>query len=269
MLVISWNINGLRSRFGELKQLVAVYDPDFVCLQKVRCDFGSGQFDLEGYRTLHTDMDSGKWSGVVTYAKIPTDVGARAKPISIPERVDTPELSIDGHLQVFLCSGFALVNAYAPFSNPVLEGAVQFRRKWDEKFREFIRRLSAQMPIVACGDLNVVHTIKDTCDKRLERQRPCFYKWERDNFDLLLTEADLVDVYREINPDDVVPTFYGNYRHTGIGNRIDYFLISRPLLRCVAASDILTDFGTGQSVPIVLDLNPDASALPPGHITQL
>ncbi len=37
MYIVSWNINGLKSRFDELKQLVNSYNPDFVCLQKVRC----------------------------------------------------------------------------------------------------------------------------------------------------------------------------------------------------------------------------------------
>lgn len=152
-----------------------------------------------------------------------------------------------------------------PFNNPTLADAEQIRKAWDAQFRSFIKELSAETPIVICGDLNVVHTINDTCEERLEHQRPCFYKWERDNFDLLLKEADLIDAYREIYPDEVIPTFYGNFRHSGLGNRIDYFLISRSLLPCLAISDILTDFGTGQSVPIVLDFNPGVSALPPGY----
>ncbi len=265
MYIISWNINGLKSRFDELKQLVETCNPDFVCLQKVRCNSGREQFGIDGYRALYTPVDSGRWSGVITYAKIPAYPDSRVSALSLPERIHTPELSNDGHCQVFRCKDFALVNAYVPFNNPKLADAEQCRKTWDTQFRAFIKKLSSETQVVICGDLNVVHTINDTCEKYLEYKRPCFYKWERDNFDLLLKEADLVDAYREICPDEVAPTFYGNFRHTGFGNRIDYFLISRSLLPCLVTSDILTDFGTGQSVPIILDFNPRVSALPPGN----
>ncbi len=82
--------------------------------------------------------------------------------------------------------------------------------------------------------------------------RPCFSAWERQNFDTLLAEADLVDAFRALHPEENKPSFYGNFRFLGIGNRIDYFLVSRSLLKDVKDSDILTAFGTGQSVPIIL-----------------
>ena len=263
MYIISWNINGLKNRFDELKQLIETYNPDFVCLQKVRCNSGRDQFEIEGYRMLYEPIDSGTWSGVITYTKIPADAGSRFSSLSIPKRIQTPELSSEGHLQVFQCKGFSLVNAYVPFNNPTLANAEQLRKTWDTQFMEFIKQISAENPVVICGDFNVVHTINDTCEDLLEQQRPCFYKWERENFSKLIKKSDLVDVYREMHPDEATPTFYGNYRHTGIGNRIDYFLISRSLLPGLATSDILTGFGTGQSVPIILDFNPSVSALPP------
>lgn len=251
MRIISWNINGLKNRFDEVKQLIETYNPDFVCLQKVRCNNDREQFEIAGYRALFTSIDSGKWSGVITYAKNPTDFPS----LAMPERIPTPELSEEGHLQVFRCKTFALVNAYVPFANDKLEGADDYRREWDIRFRTFIKQLSKESPVVICGDLNVVHTIKDTYEDRLEQNRPNFSKWERDNFNALIKDADLIDIFRELYPDAEIPTFYGNYRSTNIGNRIDYFLISRSLLDDVATCDILSGFGTGQSVPIILEFN--------------
>lgn len=261
MYIVSWNINGLKSRFDELKQLVNSYNPDFICLQKVRCNSGREQFEIEGFRALHAPVDSGKWSGVITYARIPDDVDYHSPSLAMPERILTPGLSNGGHLQVFRCKDFALVNAYVPFNNPAIADAEKYRKTWDEQFLTLVKQLSTETPVVICGDLNVVHTIKDTCENRLEQQRPCFFRWERDNFERLLKDADLVDAYREVFPDKVIPTFYGNYRNTGIGNRIDYFLISRSLIPCLVSSDILTGFGSGQSVPIILDFNPGVLAL--------
>lgn len=263
MYIISWNINGLASRFSELQKLVDDYTPDFVCLQKVRNNSTREDFEIVGYRQLFTMQDCAKWSGVMIYAKIPADMDSHSAFLSMPQRIQTPELSKDGHLQVYDCKDFILVNAYVPFANFDLDGAVDFRKQWDIDFRELICELVKQKPVVICGDLNIVHTKNDTCEASLEQNRPCFTSWERSNFNQLLADADLVDAYRSIYCDDKAVTFYGNYRGTNVGNRIDYFLISRFLLPSLATSDILLGFGTGQSVPIVLDFNPGVSALPP------
>lgn len=40
-----------------------------------------------------------------------------------------------------------------------------------------------------------------------------------------------------------------------MGSRIDYFLISRSLMPIVNGAEILSDFGTGQLVPITLEIS--------------
>ena len=246
MLFISWNINGIRSRFAGLQRLVADYAPDFVCLQKVRNNSGRGDFSIDGYCQLYTPEDCGDWSGVMTYVR--NSAGAA------PHRVATPELSRDGHLQLYAFGDFYLVNAYVPFAGFSVAGAVERRREWDSRFRLLMTRLTSVKPVVACGDFNVVHTVMDTCEDRLELQRPCFTKWERDNFNRLLSGADLADTYRVTHPGEQAVTYYGNFRHMKIGNRIDYILVSRSLLKYPLLSEILSDFVSGQSVPVTLEM---------------
>lgn len=257
MYIISWNINGLKSSYDELKELANTYAPDFICLQKVRCDNGREKYEIDGYRALYSPIDNGKVSGVMTYAIITTDATPLFPPLSLPERVDTLELSEQGHLQIFDCNTFFLINAYVPFSNTSLDGSVDYRKNWDTKFRQCVVELSSLKPVIICGDLNVVHTQKDTCEKRLSQIRGCFFEWERENFNALLNEADLVDTFRYLHPDKQAVSFYGNFRSLQIGNRIDYLLMSRSMLSDLNVSEILTDFGTGQSVPIAIDFNPN------------
>lgn len=256
MDIISWNINGLKSSFDELKELSKTYSPDFICLQKVRCNNDREQYKLDGYRALYAPIDCGNNSGVMTYAKIPTNANPKFSSFSMPERVHTAELSEDGHLQIFDCYSFFLINAYVPFSNTSLAGAVDKRKNWDNLFRQCVVELSCRKPVIICGDLNVVHTKKDTCENLLTLNRGCFFEWERDNFNALFREADLVDTFRYLHPDVQAISFYGNYRSMQIGNRIDYFLMSRSMLPGLNISEILTDFGSGQSVPIAIDFNP-------------
>ncbi len=245
MLFVSWNINGLTKRFEEVKELLETYAPDFLCLQKVRSNADRDRFEVDGYRQLFALQDCGDWSGVSIYAK------ADFK----PERIDTPSLSREGHLQALDCKSFALVNAYVPFGNLNLDGAVEYRRQWDTEFRSFVNELSSRLPVIICGDMNIVHTEYDNFERKLEQTRPNFTKWERDNFNRLLSECDLVDPYRLLHPTEKKPTYFGAWRHLQMGNRIDYFLTSRSLMPSVAAAEILSDFGHGQSVPITLDIN--------------
>lgn len=111
MLFISWNINGLAKRFAEVRQLLDEYAPDFLCLQKVRSNADRCRFEIDGYRQLFATQDYGDWSGVTMYVKLDTDC------TFMPARIDTPELSLDGHLQALDCKSFALINAYVPFGN--------------------------------------------------------------------------------------------------------------------------------------------------------
>lgn len=246
MLFISWNINGLTKRYDEVKRLVDDYTPDILCLQKVRCGAGRERFTVDGYRQLFTRHDFGDWSGVTVYVR--TDAGIT------PRRVVTPDLSLDGHLQAYDCNSFALLNTYVPFANQRLSGAVAYRQKWDIAYRSFVKTLSQSSPVIICGDLNVVHTEFDCCERRLESTRANFTAWERGNFNRLLSDCDLADPYRSLHPTEKKATYYGAWRHLQTGNRIDYFLISRSLLPRVSGAEILSDFGTGQSVPISLDI---------------
>ena len=247
MLFVSWNINGLAGRFDEVKELISVYSPDILCLQKVRCKKEERDYFLiNGYRQLFANQDCGGWSGVTVYVSLNADIPLR--------RIETSELSRGGHLQAFDCGSFVLLNTYVPYGNTSLEGAVEYRRHWDDYFHDLAVNLSRNLPIIICGDMNIVHTEYDSCERRLESSRPNFTKWERDNFNRLLSGCDLVDPYRVLHPTEKKPTFYGAWRHLQIGNRIDYFLVSRSLFPFVTKAEILSDFGTGQSVPITLEI---------------
>lgn len=228
--IISWNINSIGRRYDELKQLAETYNPDYICLQKVRNKSYLDKFTIPGYHGLFTFDDYGSMSGVMLYARTKDGIDPILQLDSMPKRILTPRLSTEGHLQVYDCGHFILANTYVPFANPQLEGAEEYRKVWNEQFRKLIVELSGKSPIIICGDMNIVHTDKDTFEDKYIQNRPCFSQWEREAFDALLSETNLVDAFRSIHPEERKPSFYGNFRFLGIGNRIDYFLISRSLL---------------------------------------
>lgn len=210
--IISWNINSIGRRYDELKQLAETYNPDYICLQKVRNKSYLDKFTIPGHHGLFTFDDYGSMSGVVLYARTKDGIDPILQLDSMPKRILTPLLSTEGHLQVYDCGHFILANTYVPFANSQLEGAEEYRKLWDEQFRKLIVELSEKSPIIICGDMNIVHTDRDTFENKHIQNRPCFSQWERVAFDALLSEAHLVDAFCSLHPEERKPSFLWQFQ---------------------------------------------------------
>lgn len=246
MRLISWNINGITRHYNELKELAVRYHPDIICLQKVKSKDGISGFPLDGYHPFWRLIDYGPHSGVATYYR---------KDFST-HPIDSSYLSNDGHLQVLDFSDFILLNTYIPYSNKNISGAIEYRQKWNKSYLLYVTQLSHIKPIIICGDLNIVHKPIDAVDGVNLKNAGNYYPWEHQDFDRLLTTADLVDSLRALNPDTRIFSYFFQHKYKDApcyGWRLDYTLISRPLLPLVTAADIL-DFGTSPSKPMILDL---------------
>lgn len=248
MRIISWNLNGIHRRYKELIQLVEEYHPDIILLQKIKNMEGNVKFPLEGYRQLWWLGDSYANSGVAAYCKESI----------VMEHIVTPELSEEGHFQMFVVDGICVCNAYVPYSNVSIPESIEFRKRWDIELCANLLQVSKNTPIMVFGDMNIVHTEYDQhADEKLVQNRGCFFEWERRNFNKLLSEVRLEDSFRLLHPyDRKFSYFHGNSgKKSKSGWRIDYALVSESLMPYVINSDILTDFGSAQSVPLLLDIN--------------
>lgn len=236
MKIISWNVAGIKARANEIEKLMQEHQPDIVCLQKTRTD-KAPYFD--GYR-MYIDC-SDRWSGVATYVRSGLDG-------KFPES--------DSHHLIIEFDEFVLVNAYVPYSNPKVPGYIEHRKEWDKWIFEFVKRQTK--PVIICGDLNIVHTDLDSSYPSCVLNTGCYYQWERDDFNQLLSECKLVDTFRILHPEERVYTYFDtmhsvDYRATNQGSRLDYFLVSESLMPCVMKSEILSPL-SAPSNPILLDL---------------
>lgn len=254
MKIISWGINGLGRNFATIQQLAVKFEPDFICLQKVRCDRTREKYELEDYNSHYKPEDYGRDSGVMTYAK-KQEVLPSVMHISGFPKPSAPIdlLSRNGHLQILECQDFFLVNAYVPYANSNIEEAVELRKEWDKHFIVAMASLSLKKPLIICGDMNVVHTELDSTSK-FNKNAPCYWQWERDNFNRLLAAADLMDAYRVLHPEEKAITYYGSPRLQYMGDRIHYFLVSKSLENKIVSCDVLENITQGQSEPISLEM---------------
>ena len=236
MKIISWNVAGIKARQEELSKLVSEYQPEVVCLQKTRTVDAPA---IDGYR--HSVSCSDRWSGVATYWR---------------DDLKPEVLESDTHHMILDFSDFILINAYVPYANAKVPGYIERRKEWDKWLLDFVKSLTK--PVIICGDLNIVHTDMDTFYPSCVRNTGCYYTWERENFNRLLSEGKLTDTFRALHPDDRVYTYFDtmhgvDYRATNQGSRLDYFLVSDSILSEVATSEILPPM-SAPSNPIMLKI---------------
>lgn len=245
MRLISWNIDGIKAKFDALQRLVAEYQPDVICLQKVKDSKCSKAFDLDGYKRYNS---VGPYAGVTTYVK---------KYIPVSPFTLASDKIVDGHAlrTDFDYPHFSLFNIYVPYSNPKVEGAVAHRKAFDQWLAGHVGGTPDR--IIICGDMNIVHGPLDCWDKKFERNQANFLDWERDNFNELLENNALVDTYamwHRFGHD--FSYFFRNdpkVREKNQGLRIDYFLASQSFVPSIRRAEIIKNVTVSTNNPILLE----------------
>ena len=245
MRLISWNIDGIKAHFDALLKLVDRYNPEIICLQKVKDSKDSTKFEIPGYKRA---CNSAPYAGVVTYVKncIPCTFVQPLEPV------------FSGHLlkTEFVFPAFTLFNVYTPYSNQKLQGAVEHRQKFDECLLDSVRCTPDR--IVICGDMNIVASEMDCWDGKYKRKQANFHDWERYNFMRLLSSEHLIDTYRSCHPfSRNFSYFFKNdplVRANNQGHRIDYFLASRSFEPQILNAEIIKDCTASTNNPIILDI---------------
>lgn len=244
--LVSWNIDGIKAHFDALKQLCAEYAPDIICLQKVKDSHTSQEFELPGYIRHQSNAP---YAGVATYVKEylggETDLEF--------------EDDLRGHVlrTVFHYPKFTLFNIYVPYSNPSVKGAVERRCQ----FNSYIERALClhQDRVIACGDMNIVHTEQDCWDGKYQRNQANFHDWERESFERMLQCGGLIDTYRAMNPFAREYSYFfrndAEVRKKNHGHRIDYFLASESLLPEITRAEIIKDITVSTNNPILLEFS--------------
>jgi len=76
---------------------------------------------------------------------------------------------------------FVLVTAYVPNAGRGLV-RLEYRQRWDEAFRKFLKGLASRKPLVLCGDLNVAHEEIDLRNPKGNKKNAGFTPQERQGF---------------------------------------------------------------------------------------
>ena len=249
MKFISWNVNGLRACVTKgFQDYFDSANADFFCLQETKLQEGQIDLQFPGYSQFWNYARKKGYSGTAVFAKEP--------PVSVFYGVGVEELDTEGRLITLEYPGFYLVTCYTPNAQQGL-ARIEHRLKWDEAFREHLRKLDAHKPVIVCGDLNVAHQEIDLKNPASNRGNAGFSDEERESFSKLL-EAGFTDSFRHLYPDAVGMYSWWSYRFNARKNnagwRIDYFLVSDRIADRITAAPIESHIFGSDHCPVGLEL---------------
>ena len=163
----------------------------------------------------------------------------------------------EGRVIVAEYDAFVLVTAYVPNAGRGLV-RLEYRQRWDEAFRKFLKGLASRKPLVLCGDLNVAHEEIDLRNPKGNKKNAGFTPQERQGFGELLRAVPLADSFRHLYPNTAYAytfwTYMMNARSKNVGWRLDYFLLSQSLLPALCDSKIRSKALGSDHCPITLYL---------------
>ncbi len=250
MKLISWNVNGLRACCEKgFKETFAQLDADIFCLQETKMQAGQLDLTFEGYHDYWNYAEKKGYSG--------TAVFTRQEPLNVTYDMGIDEHDHEGRVITLEMLEFYLVTVYTPNSQDQLR-RLDYRMTWEDCFRQYVKRLDEQKPVIICGDLNVAHEEIDLKNPKTNHMSAGFTDEERAKFSELLA-AGFTDTFRHFNPDLAGVYSYWSYRFQArkknAGWRIDYFVVSNRLMDRVAGADIHTDILGSDHCPVELTLN--------------
>lgn len=75
----------------------------------------------------------------------------------------------EGRVITLELESYYLITVYTPNSQEELR-RLDYRMKWDDDFRAYLKKLEEKKPVIVCGDLNVAHKEIDLKNPKTNRK---------------------------------------------------------------------------------------------------
>ncbi|MGE5628029.1 MAG: exodeoxyribonuclease III [Solirubrobacterales bacterium] len=247
MKFISWNVNGLRACMEKgFLDFFKKADADIFCLQEIKLQEGQIELELDGYYKYWNYAEKKGYSGTAVFSKI--------EPINYKIGIGIEEHDKEGRVITLEFDNFHFVTVYTPNSQPEL-ARLNYRMKWEDDFRAYLKNLDEVKPVVFCGDLNVAHKEIDLKNPKTNMRNAGFTIEERNKFTELLKDG-FIDTYRYFYPDKTGVYSWWSYRFNARANnagwRIDYFCTSERLKEKLLSADIHSEVTGSDHCPVEL-----------------
>lgn len=249
MIIITWNINGIRAVIKKgFLDFLQKEKPDYICLQEIKISENKvkeEKFDFPGYQEVWNSAERPGYSGTAMLVK---------DGLVFEE---LPKLSWDneGRVQVVDVGKYYLANIYFPNANHELS-RLDFKIKFNDKLLAYLKKLEKKKPMVICGDYNVAYNEIDLARPKENIGSPGFTDEERVWMTKFLQNG-FEDIFRNMYPDKIQYTWWSyrsRAREKNIGWRIDYFCCSKSMIKKVNKIKIMDNVIGSDHCPVVIEL---------------
>lgn len=255
MKIISWNVNGLRAVIK--KDFFAFLEkekPDFLCVQEIKISEAARAKELSeilhpekiGYDIHWNSAERPGYSGTAVFSKRSyTGIGC----------LENLDWDNEGRIQVLDIGKYYLANIYFPNSNHELT-RLDFKIDFNDKLLRYFKKLEEKKPVIVTGDYNVAHNEIDLARPKDNIGSPGFHPREREWMDRFLA-AGFADTFRELHPEKIQYSWWSyraGARRKNIGWRIDYFCVSKKIMKNIEESFILNEVLGSDHCPVGVEI---------------
>jgi exodeoxyribonuclease-3 len=245
MKLITWNVNGIRARQGELEDLVAAEQPDVVCLQEIK----ASPEQIPMLLAMPEDFAC-CWHGAGGYAGVA--LLAKHSFYTQPPVFSHPDFDVDRRIVVADLGALDVASVYVPNGGKDFPAKMQFLEALTSWATETNARGRA---LVIAGDLNVAREDRDVHPKERKAGQIGTRPEER-AFLSRVFAGGFSDVGRDLDPDNnELFTWWApwrNLRQRNIGWRIDYVLAGSAWRAAPRSAQSRREFGTSDHAPVVV-----------------
>ena len=235
MRIATYNVNGVNGRLPVLLRWLEESKPDVVCLQELKTPqekFPENAIQDAGYQAIWHGQKS--WNGVAILSRngIPEE-RCRVLP-------GDPEDEHSRYIEANI-NGIIIGCLYLPNGNPAPGPKFDYKLRWFQRLTLHAAELfAANLPVVLCGDYNVMPTELDVYKPERWVNDALFRPETRLAFKTLV-EQGWTDAIRTLYPNEVIYTFWDYFRNAydrNAGLRIDHFLLSPHLAKRLKAAGV-------------------------------
>lgn len=265
--LVSWNVNGLRAvmkKDPSFLEIAEGLNADVLALQETKLQEGQLDVELPGYHQTWSYAERKGYSGTAVFSReeplrvLHADaiMPVAHEVLSAEDETLVAVAVAEGRICALEFPGYWFVDVYTPNAQGEL-ARLDTRIAWDTAYREWLRRLSAEKPVVTCGDFNVAHEEIDLKNPKSNRGNAGFSDEERESFTRLL-DAGFTDTFRARFPELTGAYSWWSYRFNARKNnagwRIDYFLVSNDIADKVTGASILNEIYGSDHCPVELSI---------------
>ena len=249
--IITYNVNGIRAALKkDLDQWLSASKADIVCLQEIKAkpeQFDEAVFNDLGYRCYINSAEKPGYSGVAILSKI--------QPKHIEYGCGIEKIDFEGRIIRVDFENYSVMSVYFPSgSNSERQG---FKMEFLALFHTYITKLKKIIPnLIISGDYNICYQAIDIHNPKVNKNSSGFLPEEREWVSQFI-DSGFIDSFRHLNKDPHHYSWWSyraNARAKNLGWRIDYNMISTPLLPKLKRSQILPAARHSDHCPVLVEL---------------